>query len=48
MDKLDIWQESCAVRFGHIDRSDRLTLDGVFQFFQEAAISHAENLGVGR
>jgi acyl-ACP thioesterase len=36
------------VRFGVIDRSDRLTLDAVFQFFQEAAISHAENLGVGR
>ena len=45
---LDIWQEDCVVRFGHIDRSDRLTLSAVFQFFQEAAISHAENLRVGR
>jgi acyl-ACP thioesterase len=25
-----------------------MTLDAVFQFFQEAAICHAENLGVGR
>ncbi|MDR1836856.1 MAG: acyl-ACP thioesterase [Treponema sp.] len=45
---VDVWQETCLVRFGSIDRSDRLTLDAVFQFFQEAAISHAENLGVGR
>ena len=48
MSRVDIWQETCAVRFGVIDRSDRMTLDAVFQFFQEAAISHAENLGVGR
>jgi len=45
---VDIWQETLPVRFGAIDRSDRLTLDSVFQFFQEAAISHADNLGVGR
>jgi len=45
---VDIWRESYPVRFGAIDRSDRLALDSVFQFFQEAAISHAENLGVGR
>ncbi|MDR2480339.1 MAG: acyl-ACP thioesterase, partial [Treponema sp.] len=45
---LNIWQEDHVVRFGHIDRSDRLTLSAVFQFFQEAAISHAENLRVGR
>ena len=46
--QVDIWQETFPVRFGAIDRSDRLTLDAMFQFFQEAAISHAENLGVGR
>jgi len=46
--KVDVWQESLPVRFGVIDRSDRLTLDAVFQLFQEAAISHAENLEVGR
>ncbi|WP_461255488.1 acyl-[acyl-carrier-protein] thioesterase [Treponema sp. R80B11-R83G3] len=45
---VDVWQESAPVRFGAIDKSDRLTLDAVFQFFQEAAICHAENLGVGR
>jgi len=45
---VNVWQETLPVRFGAIDKSDRLTLDAVFQFFQEAAISHAENLGVGR
>ncbi|MCL2211226.1 MAG: thioesterase [Treponema sp.] len=45
---VDVWQENAVLRFGAIDRSDKLTLDVVFQFFQEAAISHAENLGVGR
>ncbi|MCL2877431.1 MAG: thioesterase [Acidobacteria bacterium] len=44
---VDVWQETFPVRFGSIDKSDRLTLDAVFRFFQEAAISHAENLGVG-
>ncbi|MCL2243551.1 MAG: thioesterase [Treponema sp.] len=46
--KVDVWQETYPVRFGVIDKSDRLTLDAMFQFFQEAAISHAENLSVGR
>ena len=45
---VDVWQEVLPVRFGMVDKSDRLTLDAIFQFFQEAAISHAENLGVGR
>ena len=45
---VDVWQETYPVRFGLIDKSDRLTLDAMFQFFQEAAISHAENLYVGR
>jgi len=45
---VNVWQEVLPVRFGAIDKSDRLTLNAVFQFFQEAAISHAENLGVGR
>jgi acyl-ACP thioesterase len=48
MEKLDVWSENCAVRFGAIDKSDLMTLDAVLDFFQEAAISHAENLGVGR
>jgi len=45
---VDIWREKVPVRFGNIDRSDRLTLWSIFDFFQEAAISHAANLGVGR
>ena len=45
---VDVWQEIFPVRFSAIDRSDRITLDAIFQFFQEAAISHAENLGVGK
>jgi len=45
---VNVWHEAIPVRFGAIDKSDKLTLDAVFQFFQEAAISHAENLGVGR
>jgi len=45
---LPVWQETFPVRFGAVDRSDRLRLSAVFQFFQEAAISHAENLCVGR
>ena len=48
MQKMDIWAESCTVRFGAIDKSDSITLSAVMNFFQEAAISHAENLGVGR
>jgi acyl-ACP thioesterase len=46
--QVDIWQETFPVRFGAIDRSDTLKLDAMFQFFQEAAICHAENLMVGR
>lgn len=45
---VNVWQETFPIRFAAIDKSDRLTLDAVFQFFQEAAISHAENIGVGR
>ena len=44
---LDIWCEKTEVRFGDVDRSNRLTLGSIFSFFQEAAISHAEDLGVG-
>jgi acyl-ACP thioesterase len=48
MEKLPIWSENCAVRFNAIDASDSLTLNAALDFFQEAAISHAQNLGVGR
>ena len=45
---MDVWQERTFLRFGSVDRSDRLTLGAAFSFFQEAAISHAIILGVGR
>ena len=48
MEKLAVWTESCLVRFGAVDKSDSMTLNSIFNFFQEAAISHAESLGVGR
>jgi acyl-ACP thioesterase len=44
----EIWREKLNVRFGSVDRSDRLTLWSIFDFFQEAAISHATALGLGR
>ena len=44
---VSIWREDVSVRFGDVDRSGRLTLGSVFSFFQEAAISHAADLGVG-
>ncbi|MDR2632080.1 MAG: acyl-ACP thioesterase [Treponema sp.] len=45
---MDIWQQSFSVAFKDIDPSDRITLGAVFEYFQEAAINHAEQLGVGR
>jgi acyl-ACP thioesterase len=45
---MDILQNTLPLCFGDIDRSDRLTLSAIFDYFQEAAISHAEFLGVGR
>jgi acyl-ACP thioesterase len=44
----DVWRETLSIRFGQVDRSDRLTLFSTFDLFQEAAINHAANLGVGR
>jgi acyl-ACP thioesterase len=44
----DIGQGTFSVGFGDIDKSDRLTLAATFNYFQEAAIKHAEELGVGR
>ena len=44
---MNIWQENITIRFGNVDRSNRLTLGAAFAFFQEAAISHAVVLGVG-
>jgi acyl-ACP thioesterase len=45
---MNIWSETFALRFGAVDRSDRLTMWSTLDFFQEAAISHATVLGVGR
>jgi acyl-ACP thioesterase len=43
-----IWQEEFRIRFWDVDKTDQLTLSGTFDFFQEAAIAHAEHLGVGK
>jgi len=48
MERLPIWAESYLVRFSAIDKSDTMTLNALFNAFQELAVSHAENLGVGR
>jgi acyl-ACP thioesterase len=45
---MDIIAEKFPVPFDAIDTSDRLTAAATFDFFQEAAINHAEHLGVGR
>ena len=44
----DIWHEKVNIRYGNVDRSDRLTLWSIFNYFQEASISHAADLGVGQ
>ncbi|MDR2144663.1 MAG: acyl-ACP thioesterase [Treponema sp.] len=48
MQNNNIYSEECFVRFGDIDKSDTLTIASAFDLFQEAAINHAEILGVGR
>jgi acyl-ACP thioesterase len=45
---VNMWQETFPVRFSAIDRSNKLTLNAALQYFQEVAICHAENIGVGR
>ncbi|GHV87110.1 acyl-ACP thioesterase [Spirochaetia bacterium] len=45
---MDIRAEKYPIPFDAIDTSDRLTAAATFDFFQEAAINHAEQLGVGR
>ncbi|GHV40660.1 hypothetical protein AGMMS49546_14990 [Spirochaetia bacterium] len=45
---VDILGERFPIHFGAVDTSDRLTAAATFDFFQEAAINHAELLGVGR
>jgi acyl-ACP thioesterase len=48
MEKQAVWTEDGEVRFSAVDKSDTMTLGAALDFFQEAAISHAANLGVGR
>ncbi|MDR2516926.1 MAG: acyl-ACP thioesterase [Spirochaetaceae bacterium] len=43
-----VWQEDFPVRWRDVDRAGRLTLASTMEVFQEAAISHAEELGAGR
>jgi acyl-ACP thioesterase len=45
---MNVLSNTFPLCFRDIDRSDRLTLAAAFDYFQEAAISHAESLGVGR
>jgi acyl-ACP thioesterase len=45
---MDVWKESYPVGFTAVDESGGLTLAAVFDYFQEAAIRHAEDLGVGQ
>lgn len=44
----DIGEQNFTVGFEDVDTSDRLTLFKMFEYFQSAAINHAEDLGVGR
>ena len=43
-----VWQEDFRIRFWDVDKTDQLTLSSTFDFFQEAAIAHADHLGVGK
>ncbi|MCL1928559.1 MAG: thioesterase [Treponema sp.] len=45
---MNIFNEESTVDFAGIDQSDGLTIASTFDLFQEAAINHAEILGVGR
>ncbi|GHV86132.1 acyl-ACP thioesterase [Spirochaetia bacterium] len=47
-DKVNIYREPLFIRFAGIDQSDTLTPASACDLFQEAAITHAELLGVGR
>ena len=45
---MDIFSEESTIRFTNIDQSDTLTIASACDLFQEAAMNHAEILGVGR
>ena len=44
----DIWRENLRIEFCDVDPSGGITPFQVFDYFQKAAIRHAEDLGVGR
>jgi acyl-ACP thioesterase len=44
----DIWQEKYIIQFGDVDQSGRLAPTAVFEYFQNVAMNHAEDLGCGR
>jgi acyl-ACP thioesterase len=45
---MDIFENSFPVAFDAVDSSNRVRLDAIFDFFQDAATAHAEALGVGK
>jgi acyl-ACP thioesterase len=45
---MDVWKETYPLGFTAVDESGALTLAAAFDCFQEAAVRHAEHLGVGR
>ena len=45
---MNIFCEEKTIPFSGVDQSDALTIASTFDFFQEAAINHAEILGAGR
>jgi acyl-ACP thioesterase len=45
---MDVYTETYPVGFTAVDESGCLTMAAAFDYFQEAAIRHAEALGVGR
>jgi acyl-ACP thioesterase len=45
---MNIFTQESVVGFPNVDQSDTLTIGTTFDLFQEAAINHAEILGVGR
>jgi acyl-ACP thioesterase len=45
---MDVWKETYPVGFTAVDESGGLTMAAAFDYFQEAAVRHAEDLGVGR
>jgi acyl-ACP thioesterase len=45
---VDIWQSNQKIIFNDVDPSGGITPFAVFNYFQDAAESHAERIGVGR